>query len=358
LGNLAAIINVSGIQKLNHPKNEGMNMTTKRARGFNKFESAIGIGCLVIALTLSAPAAPLTPGEPILLPGTHDGFDFIRLDAGANRLLLGHEGNKSFDVFDIATKKLLKVIPTSTSQDATVDAKRGCYYVSGNDPSRMVIVDSAKLEITGEVPTPANTDLIAINPQTGLVYECNDTAGEVWVIDPAAKKIVTTIKVDGSGVEDLAFDPEYKHLYQAVKGKNTIAVIDPASNKVTDIWLLAPDKGAHGIAVVPEGNGLLVACAGKLVLLDRTTGKITATVPTGARVDEMAYDPGLHMAYCASRQGSISVASVEAGKLTALGEVPDESGTGDITVDSKTHTVWIAYKKGSECFVQPFTPTK
>ena len=54
----------------------------------------------------------------------------------------------------------------------------------------MVIVDSTKLEITGEVPTPANTDLIAFNPQTGLVYECNDTAGEVWVIDPAAKKIV------------------------------------------------------------------------------------------------------------------------------------------------------------------------
>lgn len=318
----------------------------------------ICIGCLLMALTLGAPAAPLTPGEPILLPGTHDGFDFIRLDAGANRLLLGHEGNKSFDVFDIGTKKLLKVVPTSTSQDATVDAKRGSYYVSGNDPGRMVIIDSTKLEITGEVPVPSDTDLISFNPQTGLVYECNDKAGEVWVIDPAAKKIVTTIKVDGSGVEDLAFDPEYKHLYQAVKGKNTIAVIDPASNKVTDAWPLAPDKGAHGIAVVPENNGLLVACAGKLVLLDRSTGKITATVVTGPRVDEMAYDPGLHIAYCASRQGKISVVSVETGKLTSLGDVPDETGTGDITVDPKTHTVWIAYKKGEECFVQPFMAAK
>jgi DNA-binding beta-propeller fold protein YncE len=320
--------------------------------------TCIGIGCLLMALTLAAQAAPLTPGEPILLPGTHDGFDFIRLDAGANRLLLGHEGNKSFDVFDIGTKKLLKVIPTSTSQDATVDAKRGCYYVSGNDPGRMVIVDSTKLEITGEVPTPSDTDLISFNPLTGLAYECNDKAGEVWVIDPAAKKIITTIKVDGSGVEDLAFDPEYKHLYQAVKGKNTIDVIDPASNKVTDAWPLAPDKGAHGIAVVPENNGLLVACASKLVLLDRSTGKITATAVTGPRVDEMAYDPGLHIAYCASRQGKISVVSVEAGKLTPLGDVPDETGTGDITVDPKTHTVWIAYKKGEECFVQPFTAEK
>jgi len=333
-------------------------MTKKHLRGFSKIESLLAVGCATLALTLHASAAALTPGEPIPLPGTHDGFDFIRFDTSANRLLLGHEGNKSFDVFDIETKKLLKVVPTSTSQDATTDTKRGAYYVSGNDPSRMVIVDSTKLEISGEVATPTNTDLIAFNPQTGLVYECNDTAGEVWVIDPAAKKIVTTIKVDGSGVEDLAFDPEYKHLYQAVKGKNTIAVIDPASNKVTATWPLTPDKGPHGIAVVPDSNGLLVACANKLVLLDRSTGKVTATIPTGARVDEMAYDPGLHVAYCASRAGNISVISVGEGKLSGLGEVPDETGTGDITVDPKTHTVWIACKKGGECFVQPFTPTK
>ena len=324
--------------------------------GFKKIQSGISAGCLLLALSLRAQTAPLTAGEPVLLPGTHGGYDFIRIDTAANRLLLGHEGNKSFDVFDISSKKLLKVVPTSTSQDATTDVKRGSYYVSGNDPGRMVIVDSAKLEVSGEVPVPANTDLIAFNPTTGLVYECNDTAGEVWVIDPGAKKIVTTIKVDGSGVEDLAFDPEYKHLYQAVKGKNTIAVIDPASNKVLEAWSCAPDTGVHGIAVVPESNGLLVACAGKLVLFDRSTGKVTATAVTGGRVDEMTYDSGLHIAYCASRQGKISCVAVAAGKLTALGDVPDQTGTGDIAVDPKTHVVWIAYQKDGKCFAQPFTP--
>ncbi|HEX5397678.1 MAG TPA: hypothetical protein VFY06_01335 [Verrucomicrobiae bacterium] len=323
-----------------------------------KTKVAFTLGCIATIFLNAqspAPAAPLTPGDPIPLPGTRGGCDFIRVDTAGNRLLLGHEGNKTFDVFDLASKKLLKAIPTSTSQDATTDVKRGNYYVSGNDPARMVIVDSAKLEISGDVPVPANTDLIGFNPNTGLVYECNDTAGEVWVIDPVAKKIVTTIKVDGSGVEDLAFDSDYKHLYQAVKGKNTIAVIDPASNKVTEAWPLAPNTSPHGIAVVPE-NGLLVACAGKLVLLDRTTGKIMATATTGGGVDEMAYDPGLHIAYCASRQGKISCVSVGDGKLTPLGDVSDQPRTGNIAVDPKTHTVWIAYPKGDECFVQPFTP--
>jgi DNA-binding beta-propeller fold protein YncE len=333
-------------------------MLNDNVTGLGRISSGLGLGCLLLALAQSATAAPLTAGDPILLPGVQDGVDFIRVDTAADRLLLGHEGNKSFDVFDLNAKKLLKVVPTSTSQDAAVDTKRGCYYVSGNDPARMVIVDSAKLEITGEVPLPAAADLIGYNPASGLVYDCNDTAGEVWVIDPAAKKIVTTLKFADKGMEDMAFDPDCQHLYQAVKGNSTIAVVDPASNTITATWSCAPDKGPHGLAVVPDGNGLLVACAGKLLLFERTTGKITATAPVGAKVDEMAYDAGLHLAYCASRAGVISVVAVEAGKLTPLGDVKDEKGTGNIAVDPKTHAVWVVYPKDGQCFAQPFAAAK
>lgn len=321
----------------------------------NSFMAGIG-GLLTAALTASA--APLTPGDAIPVPGTSGKYDFIRFDPSSNRLLMGHEGNKSFDVFDCAARKVLKIVPTSTSQDGAVDVKRGCYYVSGNDPGRMVIVNSTTLEITGEVPVPSDVDLIAYDPNTGMVHMCNDKAGEQWVIDPDAKKIVTTIKFDGSGVEDLAFDTDHKHLYQAVKGSNTIAVIDPANNTVTASWPCAPDKGVHGIAYAPEINGLLVACAGKLVLFDCATGKVTATAATGARVDEITYDPGLHVAYCASRAGKISAVAVEAGKLTALDDTTVPTGAGDIAVDPQTHLVWMGYVKDGQVFVQSFSPAK
>ncbi len=317
----------------------------------------LGLGG-ALALACGLHGAPLTAGAPIPLPGTKGGCDFIRVDTHADRLLLGHEHNKSFDVFDLNSKTLLKIVPTSTSQDATVDVKRGNYYVSGNDPARMVIVNAKDLAITGEVPLPSDADLISFNESSGLVHVCNDKAAEEWVIDPDAKKIVTTITFDGKGLEDLAFSPDGKKLFQAVKGANTIAVVDAASNKVLNAWPLAPEKGAHGIAVVPDSNGLLVACAGSLVLLDRETGKILDHVKTAARVDEMAYDPGLHVAYCASRTGQISVVGVAADKLTSLGDVPDENGTGSIAVDPKTHIVWVASHKGDEAFVQPFTPAK
>jgi DNA-binding beta-propeller fold protein YncE len=175
------------------------------------------------------------------------------------------------------------------------------------------------------------------------------------LIDPAAKKIVGTIVFDGRGVEDMAFDLKNRRMYQAVKGSNTIGVVDLSDNKVIASWPLAPDKGPHGIALAPDADGLLVACAGKLVLLNCASGKIIATAPIAERVDEMTYDPGLHRAYCAGRTGKISVVQVAADKLTALGDVPDQAGTGDIAVDLQTHTVWVACHDGDQCFVQPFT---
>ncbi len=317
-----------------------------------------GVAFLLFALSLHAQTVPLAAGQPILLPGTTGGYDFIQVDAEGNRLLLGHEGNHSFDVFDLKSRQLLKVVPTGTSQDAATDAKQHFYYVSGNDPGRMVIVDSHTLAVAGEVPLPAASDLIGYDPKTGLVHICNDTAAEQWVVDPVAKKIVATITFDGKGMEDMALDLKKRRLYQAVKGSSTIAVVDLANNQILAAWPLSPDKGPHGLALVPKMDRLLVACADHLVMLDLATGKVVATAPIGARVDEMAYDPGLHTAYCASRQGNISVVQVAADKLTALGDVPDAMKTGDIAVDPKTHIVWIAYQKNGQCFAQPFTPAK
>jgi DNA-binding beta-propeller fold protein YncE len=317
------------------------------------------VACCISAFAFSAQAAePLTPGTPIVLPGTQGGFDFIRIDTAGNRLLLAHEKNKTFDVFDLKSKKLVKSVPTGTCQDAAVDLKHDRYYVSGNDPSRFVSVNRKTLAVVAQLPMSADSDLVAYNPNTGRFYQSNDTAAEVWVIDPDAKKIVTTIKYQGGGVEDLVFDPDYKHMYQAIKGSNMIAEVDAATNQVLHQWPLAPDTGPHGIALVPEGNGLLVACAGKLVLMDRTTGKILDRADIAQRVDEMAYDPGKKLAYCAGRFGKLSVVRVEGDKLTSLGDVSDEQMATSVTVDPKTHTVWIAYGKGDQAFLQPFTPAE
>jgi DNA-binding beta-propeller fold protein YncE len=108
--------------------------------------------------------------------------------------------------------------------------------------------------------------------------------------------------------------------------------------------------------MVDEQNAVLIAGGtGKLVLLDLATGKVLASTDIAPKVDEIAYDPGLHQAYCASGTGVISVVSVDKGALKTLDSIPSAQGAHSIAVDPKTHTVWIAFAKDKNAFVQPFT---
>ncbi|MGH9680322.1 MAG: YncE family protein [Candidatus Acidiferrales bacterium] len=306
-------------------------------------------GCLAFCALAVNAAPPLKAGAPILLPGTNGGFDFIHVDASANRLLLDQEkGNQAFDVFDLSSRMLVKRVPTGTTQDVSVDLKRDLYYVSGNDPGRLLIISRKTLDIVGTMPLPTPTNLNAYDPASGMLYETSDTTPRIWVIDPASKKTVATIDLTGTGMQGIVFDPPHKWLYQAVKSAGTVTAIDPSTNTISHVWTLDSCATPHGIAMVPEGNGLLVTCNGSLVLMDRSSGKILSRAETAPNVDEVAYDEGLHLAYCASKDGEISVVRVAGEKLTALGSVPDEKTTHSITVDPKTHTVWIAYAKGDE----------
>ena len=332
-------------------------MTINQPINWQRHHSGVVLGGLMLALAFPAFGASLTAGDPILLEHTTGKFDFIRMDDTRHRLLLAHTGNKTLDVFDLDARRLLKSVPTGAAQDAAVDVKRGRYYASVSAPPRMAIVDSEKLEMIGEVPLAAAADLMAFNPENGLSYVCNDTAPELWVIDPQAKKILTTISFTGQGMEDLVFDPSYKRLYQVVKTGDGLFVVDPAKNQVAATWTTAPAAGPHGVALVPEADLLFAAGGnGKLALLNRSTGWLVASVDIAPRVDEMAYDSQLHQAYCASSQGQITVVALDGEKLSVVGTLA--GGGKSVVVDSKTHTVWNAYSKGGQSFVQPFTPGK
>jgi len=144
-----------------------------------------------------------------------------------------------------------------------------------------------------------------------------------------------------------------------LKGGNLLVAIDTASDKVIESWTTAPATNPHGMALVPDTETLLVAGgSGKLALMSRSTGKVLASADIAPRVDEMAYDRATHTAYCASGQAKISVVKVEGENLTSLGDVSATSGLKSVAVDPKTHTVWVAYSKGGESFVQPFEPAR
>ena len=188
----------------------------------------------------------LTPRTPIEIKGTQGKFDFIKTDPAQKRLLLSHTGNGSLDVVDLATSKLLKSISTGAAQGVAIDENGGRYFVSVSKPPKMVVIDSSKLEVTGEVRLPG-----PYHAGSKKVYVCNDEKPELWVIDPDSKQITATLPMPGAGMEDLGFNAQDTFLFQALKDANQLAKIDPAAGKVVTTYPTAPADKPHGIAIMP-----------------------------------------------------------------------------------------------------------
>ncbi len=295
------------------------------------------------------------PGKPVELTGTHGRFDFIQVDAQNRRLLAAHTGNQSLDVIDLDKQQLVKAVATGAAQSVAVDAKAKQYYVAVSKPPQLAVVDAEKLEVTAKVPLSGPADLLAFDSSTGLAYVGHDDAKEVWVVDPAGKKVVATVALPGEGPEDIWIDSAAHRAYQAVKLANVVSVIDTKTNAAIEKWSTAPAEGPHGMALIPEAGELAIAGTnGKLSVISVKDGHLVASADIAKGVDEIAYDAELHRIYCASNTGKINVFTLEKEQLTSVGEVASAAGAKSIAVDPKTHTVWVAYAKGDASFVQPF----
>lgn len=319
--------------------------------------ASLQLGCAALCVVHADDVLHAEP--PITLTGTHGKFDFLSIDPARRRLLAAHTGNGTLDIVDLDRHELLQTVEAGKAQSSAVDAGAGRYYVATSVPPQLVTIDAVAMKVLGSVTLSGPGDLLAFDSKTGLVYVGHDDGQELWVVNPARKKVTATIKLPGEAPEDLAFDASHQRLFQSLKTESIVAVFDVATGKVAQTWPTAPAKAPHGMAIVPEADAFLVAGGnGKLALLSQKDGHVIASTDIPERVDQIAYDPDLHRVYCASGTGKIAIVSLAGDQLHNLGEVTSAEGAHSIAVDPKTHVVWIAFAKGDASFVQAFTPSK
>ncbi|MEY2603652.1 MAG: hypothetical protein QOH31_1433 [Verrucomicrobiota bacterium] len=319
----------------------------------NLSNACFAIAAFVLSLptALLAEPAPLTLGQPIVVPGTKGRFDYLQIDEGLNRLLAAHTANGTLDIISLPDGKLIKSVSTGKTQGAVVDTDHNQYYASVSAEKKLAIIDRQTLEITGTVSLPGPADALAYNSKNGLVYVCHDDGEDVWVVDPSTRKIVTAVKIP-TQPEFVVYDPVTDKVFQNIKSQPVTLVIDPGPNLVAATWSTIPAQGPHGLAVNPKTHRLFSAGKnGKLVVLDSVSGKSLGSVDIAEGVDQIAFDPGNQRIYCAAGQGKLTVLQETEEAVKSLGDVATPAGTHTLAVDPNTHSVWIAFAKGEESYV-------
>jgi cysteine-rich repeat protein/YVTN family beta-propeller protein len=180
----------------------------------------------------------------------------------------------SISVIDPFTNTVLETLPISGSRDivATPDGSR--VYV--NSSAGIKVVDTSTNTVVATVPTSSFPDALTILPDGSRIYAV--TAPDVSVVDTATNTVVATIPI-APNLSRLAAHPDGSRVYlsRPGPGDDAVAVIDTATNTVTDMWdVFRPVS----LSVHPDGDVVYVGpiVEDYLEVRDADTGALIETL--------------------------------------------------------------------------------
>jgi DNA-binding beta-propeller fold protein YncE len=300
---------------------------------------SVAAGTLLLALAASSPASA-APAHKVVdrLSGPDGSWDYISVDHAGGRLLVGRGDGVTAFPLTPGAKGVAFVTGGRAHAAMAVDSGKAVLVTFGAD-NKAVLYDRAGA-VLAEIATGANPDDAVADPKSGLILVMDHTGGDVTLINLKTRKSVGSIPVGGA-LEAAAVDGA-GHAFVNVEDKNEIAVIDIAARKVVARYPLAGCEGPTGIAYVPEGKRLIVACDGVAGVVDAATGQMLKTIKIGDGADGVAYDPVRKLAYVpAGRDGTLAVLSVSAKDVVLAETVATQEGARTLAVDPESGKVYL-----------------
>jgi len=248
-------------------------------------------------------------------------------------------------VVDGATGRVVGDIPNTPGvHGAGLAPKAGHGFTTNSGDQTVTMFDLKTLAVLKQIKVGPGLDGIMYDEPDDKIILTNHSRpiGTLTAIDPVSGNIVATVELEDNSPEGAAADGR-GHIFVNNEGKNSIQVIDVKTWKAVASWPLAPCDGPTGIAYDTASNRIFSGCNKTSVVVDATSGKVVATIANGTRVDALGWDPDRKLIYVPNgAEGNVTVAHQDsADKYSVVGTVQTVPGAKTITVDSKTHNVYL-----------------
>ena len=299
----------------------------------------------LFAVTLAAPTvghAQTFKVQKIDIQG-EGGTDYVAAEAATGRVFVSRATHMM--VVDGATGKVLGDIPNTPGvHGAGLVTKAGHGFTTNGGDQNVTMFDLKTLAVIKQIKVGPGLDGIMYDEPDDKIILTNHSRpiGTLTAIDPKSGDIVATVELEDTAPEGAAADGK-GHIFVNNESKNTIQVIDVKTWKATASWPLAPCEGPTGIAYDKATNRIFSGCNKTSVVLDASTGKVVATIANGTRVDALGWDPQRKLIYIPNGgEGNVTVVHQDsADKYTVVATVDTFAGAKTITVDTKTHNVYL-----------------
>ena len=278
--------------------------------------------------------------------GGDGGWDYLSVDSTARRLYVSH-GTKVV-VIDLDADKVAGEITNTPGVHGLAPAPDlGRGFVSCGRENKAAVVDLKTLQTLSKVDTGQNPDGMLYEPGRQEVYLFNGRSQSATVIDAKEAKVVATVPLGGKPEFGQA-DPAAGRVYDNLEDKSEVVAIDTKTHAVVNRWPIAPGEEASGMAIDLAHHRLFLGCGGSksMVMMDSATGKVVSSVPIGQGVDANAFDPETQLAFASCGDGTVTIAHEDSpDKLTVVQTLATERGSRTMTLDPKTHRIYLAAAK-------------
>lgn len=312
-----------------------------------KIHSRIALVLMAMSLTSLSFAAPPQTYHPISrtsLDGA-EGWDYLAIDANAHRLYITR--GVRVVVMDTETNKVVgEIKDTIGVHDIALAPALGRGFTSNGRDNSVTIFDLKTLKPLETVKVGKNPDAITYDRASKKVFTFNGSSHDTTVLDALTGKVEKTI--DLGGRPEFAVTDGKGMLFVNIEDKGEVVVLDTKSLEVKAHWSLAPGEEPTGLAIDRKNHRLFSVCKNeKMVILDSESGKVIATPAIGKGADAALYDPATHLAFSSNGQdGTLTILKEDKpGEFTLAETVPTEVGARTMTLDPKTHKIYLVTAK-------------
>ena len=293
-------------------------------------------------------------------------WDYVSLDSKLNRLYIGHR-KEGLQVFDLATKKLIKVIDgtAAASSNGALIIQEFDLGLSNNENGSIIPFKLSTLEVQPAIKLGEELDTSHYDPLTKRVI-VNMVSGkdgtDLIVLEAPTLKQVGVIKVGTKKPEHAEADGA-GNFYLAGRDTEKVYKIDTRSLAVSAEWATPGCGQTNSIALDVPNKRVLVACRGNkdskpaFSILNAEDGKTVATHEIGGGNDGIYYDAELKRVFMTGGVNGVMniFEQVDANTYKQIEAVGTSPSTRTMAYDAKAKKIYTVTADGVADYAKKVT---
>jgi outer membrane protein assembly factor BamB len=284
-------------------------------------------------------AAPLYRMSQSIALGSPDRWDYLTWDQASHRVFVAHQS--TLTVVDADRGTLVGQVPVAGANGIAIVSSYHKGYAGSRENHAIDVFDLASLRVLKQIPSDEDTDAVVYDAASERVFVMHGDPKAATAVDVRSDTIAARIELGG--------EPEYAaadgagKLYVNITDRGMVQRIDTRSLRVDATWPLPGCERPHGIALDVAAGRLFSGCVNqRLMVLDTRDGRVVAQLPIGSGSDALRFDPKRRWVLSSNGAGTLSVIrETDPDRYVPMPDVPTEPSARTMAIDPETGKVFL-----------------